>query len=105
MSLRIFSGPYLRESSISSVDFGATNRRFSRNMLTRFHAGLTWARRAGGLMRYWWVNQNQTCRQEEQGGFLWSPKTDAHGEGIKRGPFKPRQCRVLEYHRTSVFQP
>lgn len=25
-------------------------------------------------MRYWWVNQNQTYRQELQGGYLWSPK-------------------------------
>ncbi len=25
-------------------------------------------------MRYWWVNQNQTFRQETAGGYLWSPK-------------------------------
>jgi putative restriction endonuclease len=25
-------------------------------------------------VRYWWVNQNQTFRQEIGGGFLWSPK-------------------------------
>lgn len=25
-------------------------------------------------MRYWWVNQNQTFRQEVPGGYLWSPK-------------------------------
>ena len=25
-------------------------------------------------MRYWWVNQNQTFRQETGGGCLWSPK-------------------------------
>jgi putative restriction endonuclease len=25
-------------------------------------------------MRYWWVNQNQTFRQEIAGGYLWSPK-------------------------------
>ena len=25
-------------------------------------------------MRYWWVNQNQTFRQETGGGYLWSPK-------------------------------
>lgn len=32
-------------------------------------------------MRYWWVNQNQTYRQEVGGGYLWSPKrksNDAH---------------------------
>lgn len=28
-------------------------------------------------MRYWWVNQNQTYRQEVGGGYLWSPKRRA----------------------------
>ena len=35
-------------------------------------------------MRYWWVNQNQTHRQELEGGYLWSPKRNAHGG---RNPF------------------
>lgn len=30
-------------------------------------------------MRYWWVNQNQTFRQEQDGGYLWSPKRKANG--------------------------
>ena len=30
-------------------------------------------------MRYWWVNQNQTYRQELRGNFMWSPKTNANG--------------------------
>ena len=30
-------------------------------------------------MRYWWVNQNQTYRQEVRGNFMWSPKTNANG--------------------------
>ncbi len=30
-------------------------------------------------MRYWWVNQNQTHRQELGGGYLWSPKRNADG--------------------------
>ncbi|HEY6358470.1 MAG TPA: HNH endonuclease [Vicinamibacterales bacterium] len=30
-------------------------------------------------MRYWWVNQNQTFREEVQGNFMWSPKTNANG--------------------------
>ncbi|MBI5838397.1 MAG: HNH endonuclease [Candidatus Eisenbacteria bacterium] len=30
-------------------------------------------------MRYWWVNQNQTSRQEIEGGYLWSPKRRADG--------------------------
>lgn len=30
-------------------------------------------------MRFWWVNQNQTFRQEFDGGYLWSPKRKANG--------------------------
>ncbi|MCP4599992.1 MAG: HNH endonuclease [Proteobacteria bacterium] len=30
-------------------------------------------------MRTWWVNQNQTYRQEQDGGYLWSPKRKANG--------------------------
>jgi hypothetical protein len=29
--------------------------------------------------RFWWVNQNQTYRQEIAGGFMWSPKRNANG--------------------------
>jgi len=35
-------------------------------------------------MRYWWVNQNQTFRQEIAGGYVWSPKRNANGA---RNPF------------------
>lgn len=35
-------------------------------------------------MRYWWVNQNQTYRQEVTGGYLWSPKTN---KNKARNPF------------------
>jgi len=35
-------------------------------------------------MRYWWVNQNQTFRQEIDGGYLWSPKRN---KGGRRNPF------------------
>ncbi|MGH9380426.1 MAG: HNH endonuclease [Thermoanaerobaculia bacterium] len=35
-------------------------------------------------MRFWWVNQNQTHRQEVSGGYLWSPKRKANGD---RNPF------------------
>jgi hypothetical protein len=35
-------------------------------------------------VRYWWVNQNQTFRQEIEGGYLWSPKRNANGA---RNPF------------------
>jgi putative restriction endonuclease len=31
-------------------------------------------------MRYWWVNQNQTYRQEVAGGYLWSPKRKRGGQ-------------------------
>lgn len=30
-------------------------------------------------MRYWWVNQNQTYRQEIGGGYLWSPQRKKNG--------------------------
>jgi len=35
-------------------------------------------------MRFWWVNQKQTHRQEIAGGYLWSPKRNANGV---RNPF------------------
>lgn len=35
-------------------------------------------------MRYWWVNQNQTFRQEIDGGYLWSPKRNKNSH---RNPF------------------
>jgi len=31
-------------------------------------------------MRYWWVNQNRTYRQEVGGGYLWSPKLKKGGQ-------------------------
>lgn len=33
----------------------------------------------GCIMRYWWVNQNQTYRAEFAGGYLWSPKRNRNG--------------------------
>lgn len=30
-------------------------------------------------MRYWWVNQNQTFKEETRGNFMWSPKRKADG--------------------------
>jgi len=30
-------------------------------------------------VKYWWVNQNQTFRQEFEGGYLWSPRTNRDG--------------------------
>ncbi len=35
-------------------------------------------------MNHWWVNQNQTYRQETEGGYLWSPKRRTNGQ---RTPF------------------
>jgi hypothetical protein len=32
------------------------------------------------MMQFWWVNQNQTWRQETAGGYLWSPKRKANGQ-------------------------
>lgn len=36
------------------------------------------------MVRYWWVNQNQTYRHEVGGGYLWSPKRKKNGD---RNPF------------------
>jgi len=30
-------------------------------------------------VRFWWVNQNQTYRQEVGGGYLWSPQRKSNG--------------------------
>ena len=30
-------------------------------------------------MAFWWVNQNQTYREEFRGGYLWSPKRNRGG--------------------------
>lgn len=30
-------------------------------------------------MQFWWVNHNQTARQEIEGQYLWSPKTESNG--------------------------
>jgi putative restriction endonuclease len=35
-------------------------------------------------VRYWWVNQNQTFKQEQEGGYLWSPKRN---KGDRKNPF------------------
>ena len=32
-------------------------------------------------MAYWWVSQNQTFRQERDGGYLWAPRKDRRYDG------------------------
>lgn len=32
------------------------------------------------MTRYWWVNHKQTVRQEVEGQYLWSPKTNKNGQ-------------------------
>ena len=34
---------------------------------------------AARMAKYWWVNHSQTFHQEIDGGYLWSPKTEASG--------------------------
>ena len=34
-------------------------------------------------MQFWWVNQNQTYKQEFEGGYLWSPKVARNGARIE----------------------
>lgn len=43
-------------------------------------------------MRYWWVNQNKTHKEELSGGFLWSPKTKSTGA---KNPFYDYMTEVL----------
>jgi hypothetical protein len=31
------------------------------------------------MPKFWWVNHNQTARQEIEGQYLWSPKTESNG--------------------------
>ena len=40
-------------------------------------------------MRYWWVNQGKTYREEREGGYLWSPKRKRgrDGQATVRNPF------------------
>jgi hypothetical protein len=40
---------------------------------------------------FWWVNQNQTHREEIAGGFMWSPKRNTNGA---RNPFYDNMARV-----------
>jgi putative restriction endonuclease len=51
-------------------------------------------------MRYWWVNQNQTYRQEIAGGYLWSPKRNANGA---RNPFYEFMREVAPGDRVFSF--
>jgi putative restriction endonuclease len=37
-------------------------------------------------LRYWWVNQNQTYRQEAKGAYLWSPKRNVNGARFSQWP-------------------
>jgi hypothetical protein len=45
--------------------------------------------RHDALMRYWWVNQNQTYRHEVPGGYLWSPKRNRSSERHPNGSRNP----------------
>ena len=42
-------------------------------------------------MRYWWVSQNRTFKQESEGGYMWSPKTNSDG---KRNNFYDNMTRI-----------
>lgn len=44
-------------------------------------------------MRYWWVSQNQTYKDEIQGGFLWSPKRNKNG---RKNYFYDNMTRVAK---------
>jgi len=72
-------------------------------------------------IRFWWVNQNQTYKQEISGGYLWSPKRNSRGGrnpfyefmrevspgdilfSFNVGSFSDGQKEYLEFHREHVF--
>ena len=41
--------------------------------------------------RFWWVNHKQTVKQELEGGYLWSPRTEKNG---KRSQFYDNMRRA-----------
>lgn len=43
-------------------------------------------------MRYWWVNQNQTYKEEIGGGYMWSPKKQKDGS---RSQYYENMTKVL----------
>jgi hypothetical protein len=55
--------------------------------------------------QFWWVNHNQTAREEVGGNYLWSPKTESDG---KRSEFYNNMRRaspgdlVLSYERQAI---
>ena len=49
-------------------------------------------------MRYWWVSQNQTHKQEIRGGYMWCPKTNRPSSGQPGG-------RNVNYDMMSTVQP
>jgi len=55
----------------------------------------------GVPVRYWWVNQNQTHRQEIQGVYLWSPKRNANGA---RNPFYEFMRDVAPGQQLAIFK-
>ena len=44
------------------------------------------------MQNYWWVNQNQTFKQEIEGGYMWSPKRRSNGH---RNPFYDFMMQVI----------
>jgi hypothetical protein len=68
---------FKREVHLPSRHREAEERSVWCNSRTRFDA-------SDANVRYWWVNRNQTYRQEIAGGYLWSPKRNANGA---RNPF------------------
>ncbi len=57
------------------------------------------------FMRFWWVNHKQTIRQEIEGGYIWSPKTEKGG-GRSQSYDNMRRTRpgdfILSYAKTRI---
>src|SRR6478672_8352661 len=62
------------------VSVGGTSTASAARARNNAPESATWARCwINGSQRFWWVNQNQTHREEVAGGFMWSPKRNANG--------------------------
>jgi putative restriction endonuclease len=46
-------------------------------------------------MNYWWVNQNETYRQERNGGYMWCPKKNKRVKGYAKSPHYDNMLRVV----------
>jgi len=57
-------------------------------------------------MKYWWVNQKQTFRQEVGRGYMWSPKLQSNGTKNFSYEYMKKVCPgdlVYSYANTAII--